>query len=191
MVGSASDGDAGVATVRALQPDIALLDMTMLDNADTVRALREAAPGVRVVALAVPETEPHVLACVEAGIAAYVPREGSLGDLVATVQGVARDEVECSPRIVASLFGRVAALAAERRHEPPPGRLTSREIDVVELIDLGLTNREIAERLCIELPTVKNHVHSILEKLQLHRRGEAAAWARRRGLRPRGRGVTV
>jgi len=126
VVGSASDGDAGVATVRALQPDIALLDMTMLDNADTVRALREAAPGVRVVALAVPETEPHVLACVEAGIAAYVPREGSLGDLVATVQGVARDEVECSPRIVASLFGRVAASAATNRHPAgsPPGRST-------------------------------------------------------------------
>lgn len=191
VVGAASDGDAGVATVRALRPDIALLDMTMLDSADTVRAIRETAPGVRVVALAVPETEPHVLACVEAGIAAYVPREGSLGDLVATVEGVARDEVECHPRIVASLFGRVAALAAERRREPPSGRLTSREIDVIELIDLGLTNREIAERLRIELPTVKNHVHSILEKLQLRRRAEAAAWARRRGLRSRDHGIKV
>jgi DNA-binding NarL/FixJ family response regulator len=188
VTGTAADGEVGVATVRALRPDIALLDMAMLDSARTVRAIRETAPGVKVVALAVPETEPHVLACAEAGIAAYVPREGSLDDLVATVRGVVKDEVTCPPRIVAGLFQRVATLAAERRQEPSVARLTSREIDVIKLIDLGLTNREIAERLCIELPTVKNHVHSILEKLNLRRRAEAAAWARR-GLRRHGEGV--
>jgi two-component system, NarL family, nitrate/nitrite response regulator NarL len=181
--GTAADSDAGVAWVTALRPDIALLDMAMLDSAATVRRLAESAPEVKVVALAVPETEPHVLACAEAGIAGYVPRDGSLADLVHTLKSVARGEVVCSPRIAASLLRRVASLAADRRPRPGIRPLTGRELEIVELIDQGSTNKEIAELLSIEVSTVKNHVHNILDKLHLRRRTEVAAWLR--GQRPR------
>jgi DNA-binding NarL/FixJ family response regulator len=180
VVGTAADGEVALDCVGRLRPDVALLDMAMLGSTATMRALAATAPEVKVVALGVPEVEPHILACAEAGVAAYVPREGSLDDLVVTLKGVAVGEVLCSPHIVASLFRRVATLALERRSEQATRRLTARETEILELVDEGLTNKEIGRRLCIELPTVKNHMHNILEKLQLGSRSEAAAWMRRR-----------
>jgi two-component system nitrate/nitrite response regulator NarL len=180
VVGTAADGEVALDCVGRLRPDVALLDMAMLGSTATMRALAATAPEVKVVALGVPEVEPHILACAEAGVAAYVPREGSLDDLVVTLKGVAVGEVLCSPHIVASLFRRLATLALERPSEEATRRLTVRETEILKLVDEGLTNKEIGRRLCIELPTVKNHIHNILEKLQLGSRSEAAAWMRRR-----------
>ena len=182
VLGTAANGEVALDCVGRLRPDVALLDMAMLGGIATMRALAAAAPEVKVVALGVPEVEPHVLACAEAGVAAYVPREGSLDDLVTTLKAVAVGEVLCSPRIVAGLFRRVATLALERRAERATRGLTARETEILKLVDEGLTNKEIGRRLCIELPTVKNHMHNILEKLQLGSRGEAAAWMRRRAV---------
>ncbi len=85
------------------------------------------------------------------------------------------EKILCSPRITASLLRRVGALAAELRGPSPNASLTAREVEVAELLDQGLSNKEIGQRLNIAVPTVKNHVHSILEKLHVHRRAEAAA----------------
>jgi DNA-binding NarL/FixJ family response regulator len=134
--------------------------------------------GANVVALAVPDLEADVLTCAEAGVSAYVTREQPISALTETILGVARGEAICSARMAATLLRRIATLAVERRPEPPDRRLTERELDVVGLIDQGLSNKLIAGRLCIEVSTVKNHVHSILEKLQVNRRGEAAARVR-------------
>ena len=100
-----------------------------------------------------------------------------MDDLVAVVESVARGECLLSPDIAAKLFRRVATLAREPRLEPIQETLTARELDVLRLIDEGLSNKEIATALSIELPTVKNHVHSILEKLDVRRRTAAAARA--------------
>jgi two-component system nitrate/nitrite response regulator NarL len=176
VVATAADGRAAVDCVRRALPDVAVLDMAMLDSATTVRALVDVSPAVRVLAVAVPETERHVLACVEAGVVGYVPRDGSLDDLTAALQRVVRGEVVCSPKIAASLLRRVAELAARPR--PSAERLTAREVEILDLIGRGFSNKEIAGRLCIELSTVKNHVHNILRKLQVRRRIDAAAWGR-------------
>jgi two-component system, NarL family, nitrate/nitrite response regulator NarL len=80
--------------------------------------------------------------------------------------------------VAAGLARRVAPLAGAPRPEPPQ-RLTARERQVLDLLSEGLSNKEIGEQLCIELPTVKNHVHNVLEKLQVRRRAEAIAVARR------------
>jgi DNA-binding NarL/FixJ family response regulator len=178
VVGTATGDTEGVACVRETHPDVALVDMAMLDSAGIVRSLTTLTPDVKVIALAVPETDSHVLACAEAGIAGYVPREGSLDDLVAALHGVARGEAFCSPRIAASLLRRIAVLTGQRPPATATGRLTPRELEILDLIDRRLTNREIANRLCIELATVKNHVHNILEKLQIRGRNDAAAWMR-------------
>jgi two-component system nitrate/nitrite response regulator NarL len=97
------------------------------------------------------------------------------------VRSVTRGETLCSPRIAATLFRRVAALAADRRvgDERTLRRLTRRERQIVDLIADGLSNKEIAHRLQIEFATVKNHVHNILEKLQVTRRADAVAALRR------------
>jgi two-component system nitrate/nitrite response regulator NarL len=111
-----------------------------------------------------------------------VTPDGSLDDLASAVASVRRGEVLCSPGMAAGLFRRVAALARERGLDPIEEKLTARELEVLRLIEEGRSNKEIASLLSIEVPTVKNHVHRILEKLHVHRRSEAAARARRHGL---------
>jgi DNA-binding NarL/FixJ family response regulator len=177
VVGTAADCDEGLASVRDLRPDVVLVDMAMPESIPAVREIAAADRSAKVVALAVPEVERDVIDCAEAGVAGYVTREGSLADVVAAIDSAARDEALCSPRMAATLLRRIAVLAAE--HTPVPGAvLTRRELEIVGLIDAGLSNKEIAQRLCIEVATVKNHVHNILEKLHVHRRAEAAARAR-------------
>jgi len=121
-----------------------------------------------------------VIACAEAGVSGYVTREASLDELTGVVESVARGESPCSPRISALLLRRVAETAGRRTETDAARRLTRREAEIVGLIDEGLSNKQIAGRLSIELATVKNHVHSILEKLQVERRAEAAARVRSR-----------
>jgi two-component system, NarL family, nitrate/nitrite response regulator NarL len=174
-VGTAEDGRNGLAGVSRFRPHIVLLDMSLLDSLETARAMARGTPSAKVVALAVPETQAHVLACAEAGIAGYVPREGSLHDLVTTLRHVVRGEAVCSPHIAAGLLRRVAALS-ERAAPRPIARLTEREREIVDLVAMGMANREIANQLGIELCTVKNHVHNILEKLGVRHRNEVAAF---------------
>jgi two-component system nitrate/nitrite response regulator NarL len=168
---------AGVSDARTPRPDVVLVDMAMPDAIPTLRRLAAVFPDVSAVALGLPETEANVLACAEAGVAGYVPTEGSAEELVDTLGHVVRGEALCSPNVVGSLFRRVANLAVDRRPAATAGRLTARERQIMELVDRGLTNREIADRLGIELSTVKNHVHNTLDKLQVRRRGQAAALA--------------
>jgi len=153
-----------------------LLDLSMPGAAATARAFREAAPEAGIVGIAVAEADdPAVVACAEEGVAGYVPRGASLDELLATVGRVEAGEAPAAPWIVAAAFRRLAELSAERRGRYPGARLTPREQEVAGLLECGLSNSDIAKQLCIELPTVKNHVHNILRKLQVRRRGEAVA----------------
>jgi len=178
LVGTAASRRDALELIEDLAPDVVVLDTSMPGSIETIRAIGAARPGTRVVAIAVPEREEEVLACAEAGVAGYVTRDASILELVDVVECAARDEAICSPRFTASLLRRVAALAAEQAPASGVRRLTSREREIVRLIDEGLSNKQIAGALHIELPTVKNHVHNILEKLQVQRRSEAAARVR-------------
>lgn len=182
VVGVAADVEEALAVLGRVEADVLLLDTRMPEGADALRALAAAAPQVKLVALAVPDVDGEVIAFAEAGASAYVTLDGSMDDLASVVQSVERGEVLCSPGMAAGLFRRVAALSRERQLDPIEEKLTTRELDVLRLIEEGLANKEIATALSIELPTVKNHVHRILEKLNVHRRTEAAARARRQGL---------
>jgi two-component system, NarL family, nitrate/nitrite response regulator NarL len=159
-------------------PDVIVLDMVMPTSPVLARALVTAAPDVMVVALGVPDSETHVLACAELGIAGYVSREGGVEDLVTVVRRVAGGEAIYPPRIIAALLQRLVNHPPDHDAQPTLDRLTSREFEIVELVDRGLTNKEIATHLCLELATVKNHVHHVLAKLHLRRRGDAARWLR-------------
>jgi DNA-binding NarL/FixJ family response regulator len=182
VLDTAAEGMTTIERAVALSPDVILLDMALEDSLQTSRTLSAALPRTAIVALAVPESAGYVLDCAEAGICGYVPREGSLEELLRTVIRAANGEAVCSPPIAGSLFRRVAALAAtgpKASTVPPAPVLTARQTEIVALISDGLSNKQIARELCIEVPTVKNHVHAILEKLGAHTRGEAAATARR------------
>jgi len=181
VVATAATSDGSLAPLLQLGPDVILIDKAMPDSLAAMRRVAVAAPGAKVVSLSVREGEGEgeddrdVLASAEAGAIAYVPREASLEDLVAVIECAVRGEAVCSPRVAGALLRRIAALATDGRSDRVPARLTKREREIMGLIDEGLSNKEIAKRLRIEVATVKNHVHNILEKLQVHRRGEAAA----------------
>jgi DNA-binding NarL/FixJ family response regulator len=163
-----------------LGPDVVLLDVANPDALREVKRVHAGFAGAPIVALGVLKHDGDVIACAEAGIAGYVFRDASLEDLVASVESAARGELRCSPMVAATILRRVATLAARQRvAPPPPHRVTRREREILELIELGLSNKQIAARLVIEIATVKNHIHNILEKLRVRTRSEAAATLRR------------
>jgi two-component system, NarL family, nitrate/nitrite response regulator NarL len=174
IVGTVAGSDLTLACLARFGPDVVLLDMALSGCLGLPAALRSEPP-VRFVAFAVSDADDGVLACAEAGFAGYVGRDGSAEDLVLTIEGALRGEVLCPPQISGALFRRLAALADSQAHDPSISALTHREFEIIELVDQGHSNKEIARRLRIGPATVKNHVHKILEKLHVHRRAEAAA----------------
>jgi two-component system, NarL family, nitrate/nitrite response regulator NarL len=181
VVGSAAGVADGLHQIGSLRPDVIVVDASMATSTQTLREFGRAAPSSRLLALSVDGSDVEVLATAEAGVAGFVTRDQSVEDLVQAVRATARGEMLCSPRHAAVLLKRVAALAAQLDHSTPAdASLTAREHDILALLGEGRSNKEIASELVIEISTVKNHVHSILRKLQVQRRGEAAAMARRR-----------
>ncbi len=175
VVGTAADVHAAVREAAEHSPDVALVDMVMPQGIEAVRGIAAMAPTVNVVALGIRETEGDLLACAEAGVAGYVARAASVQDLVKTLEGVGRGELLCSAQAAAALWRRVAALAAAGGARHDASALTPREREIGRLLEAGLSNKDIASRLGIEVATVKNHVHNLLEKLEVHRRGQAVA----------------
>jgi DNA-binding NarL/FixJ family response regulator len=175
VVGAAVSDDAPSAELADLNPDVVLVDVGACDGLETVQSVVECVPDAKVVALALPESENDVIACAEAGASGYVPREGTIADVESVIQSVARGEARFPPKMTAGLLRRLADLAAGRESVADGVHLTSRETEIVELIDQGLSNKEIAQRLSIAVSTVKNHVHNILDKLHVERRSEAVA----------------
>lgn len=174
VVGSANP-TAALTHVGALHPDVILLDVGPPGGLDMPPIFRQALPDVKVVAIAVNDVEQDVFACAEARVSGFVSRNGSIQDLVEAVHCAVRNEVVCSPRIAALLLGRVATMRSEQIGERSNWVLTRREDEIVLLMTQGLSNKEIARQLRIQNATVKNHIHSILGKLQVRRRGEVAA----------------
>jgi two-component system nitrate/nitrite response regulator NarL len=179
VVGAVGDIAPGSELVRQLRPEITLVDIGPPETIERLPELVNVVSATKILALGVPERPADVVACAEAGLDGYVPREASLDDLVERLQAADRGEVKCPEAIVGSLFSRIAALADEQRPSSVLHRLTGREREIVDLIERGLSNKQIALELGIELSTVKNHVHRIFEKLDVQRRTEAAALVRR------------
>jgi two-component system, NarL family, nitrate/nitrite response regulator NarL len=154
---------------------VVVMDQQLPAGLQTLEALVESQPRCRVIALAAPDDESEWLAWIETGASGFVPRSASLAELHSAVMAVACGELLCSPRWAARLAQRLQVFS-RRSIASTTLVLTRREREIVVLIDQGLSNKEIAARLLIELSTVKNHVRHIFEKLKVHRRTEAAAW---------------
>jgi DNA-binding NarL/FixJ family response regulator len=173
LSGSVASAPEAVEQTLRLEPDIALLDMAMSGAFSAAKELARLGSRSKIVALGMPEDETQVLSCAQVGIAGYVTRDGSVEDVLVAMKAAARGEVHCSPKIAGSLFRRVAALSTGHSRRAASGVLTAREAQILKLLQAGLSNKMISRNLGIELPTVKNHVHSILVKLGIHRRAEA------------------
>jgi DNA-binding NarL/FixJ family response regulator len=182
-VASAHEAEALLASEHG--DDVVLIDQPLAAGLRTLEGILQVAPECKVIALASPEDEGEWLAWIEAGASGFVPRSASLAELRAVVDAAARGELLCSPRWAARLAQRLRGFS---RHSSPDTSfvLTRREREIVTLIDQGLSNKEIAVRLVIELSTVKNHIRHIFEKLKVRRRAEAAACLGGRMRRPEG-----
>jgi two-component system, NarL family, nitrate/nitrite response regulator NarL len=179
MLGVEDLSRVAVVRVIGLRPDAIILDIGAVESLAIARLLGISLPMAKVVAFAVSEIDHLLIACAEAGIAGYVGRDGSEEDLVAAVECALRGELYCSKRIAGVLSRHVAILSAQSSRPDQHTCLTPREHQVLNLVGEGMSNKEIGRALRIGDATVKNHVHNILEKLQVHRRGEAAATFRR------------
>jgi two-component system nitrate/nitrite response regulator NarL len=175
VVGVAESVGDGLGRLVALQPQLVLVDEPATRATEVVAAVRRAAAQARVVVVAVADDDQDVIAWAEAGVSGYVTRDESLNTLVAVIRAVGRGEFLCSPRLAATLLRQVTKSAARPYAGRLDQRLTAREHEVLAFVEHGLSNKQIAHRLAIALPTVKNHVHNILGKLGARGRCEAIA----------------
>jgi DNA-binding NarL/FixJ family response regulator len=164
--------DVDVVLVSTRLPDQGAIKLT--------GAITELKPATKVLALGLAEDKKLVLRYVEAGATGYVLKDDSLEDLIETVRAAQDGKVFISPEIAAAIMERLSYLARifsdVENNIANTTTLTSREQEVLELIGAGLTNQKISEQLVIEVGTVKNHVHNILDKLNVSSRDEAAAY---------------
>ena len=175
VVGQASDGAEGVALARRLDPDVVLMDLRM-PRMDGVSAISELArDGLRahVLVLTTYDGDADVLPAIEAGATGYLLKDAPRSELYRAVEAAARGESVLSPPVASRV------LRAARSDEP---RLSARELEVLELVARGSTNREAAERLFISEATVKTHLLHVYAKLGVPDRASAVAAAFDRGL---------
>ena len=176
---SASIAEA-VLDAHRLRPHIGLLELPVDARLSAARAITTASPSTRMVALLEPNEEIDVVTSAGAGIMGWQSLDGHIDELVTVLERVERGEFVCTPFNAGQLARRLALLsngpaASSRALTPEVDQLTRREREVVCMLERGLSNKEIARALSIELPTVKNHVHSILQKLDVSTRGAAVA----------------
>jgi two-component system nitrate/nitrite response regulator NarL len=176
VVGVAGEAAEAVAMARGLEPDIVLAESALAREVSFVRGILQVAARAKVLAFAVSDAEDEILDCAEAGAHGYVLQQASLAELIDTLHAVMRGELPCEPRIAAKAFDRISRLAAGKRRQAAPAvELPRRQGQILSLIEQGYSNKEIARTLNLAPSTVKNHVHSILVRMGVARRAQAAA----------------
>lgn len=181
LVGEATDGVEAVRKARSLQPDVILLDLVM-PNQDGIEAIGEIKaedPDARILVVTGFAEDDEVLAAIRAGAQGYLLKDSSTQTLLQAINDVNRGESSLHPAVASKL---IQELNRPSRLPPAEEPLTEREAEVLSLVARGLANQEIAERLVIGERTVRNHMSSILGKLHLANRTQAALYALREGL---------
>jgi two-component system NarL family response regulator len=175
--------ESALAVLQQQQVDVAVVSIGLPDGGarDLIRAIVDRTPRTKVLALGLAEdNRQDVLHYIEAGAAGYILKDSSLQEFLDVIRLAQRGEARVSTGMAGAMIERLSSLArmfvaAETRLSGDI-RLTSRELEVLQCIGQGLTNQEIAAHLVVEVGTVKNHVHNILEKLSVSNRNEAASY---------------
>lgn len=183
VVGECADGPSAIQAVRTLQPTVVLLDLFLpgQDGISVLGQLKQDRPATEVLMLTSSQDDQHLLAAIRAGALAYLPKTAGVDQVVTAVRSAARGESVLEPRIAARLVREVRQATVRRR---PLDQLSPRELEVLAALARGRTNRQIARTLQIGEETVKAHVSSILAKLQLADRTQAAIFGLQQRLVP-------
>jgi two-component system nitrate/nitrite response regulator NarL len=185
VAGAVAGLDEALSISRVCCVQIILIDAALPDGLIAARQFRDLGSTAHIVALALAETEDDVIAWAEAGASGYIPRSVALCDFVRFLQEVMRGQQACSTQVAASLLRWVSRASREIKASSDAATstgLTAREEQVVALICAGLSNKEISRRLNIGVATTKSHIHNLLGKLALQRRGQVPLWSRTRPL---------
>jgi len=186
VVAEAEDGEDAVEKAVEHVPDVVLMDVRMpgVDGIEATRRIAEKVPTAKILMLTVSDEEEDLYEAIKAGATGYLLKEVSIEEVAPAARAVVAGQSLISPSMASKLLGEFSNLAkrAEERSSVPTPRLTDRELEVLRLVALGKSNREIAGDLFISENTVKNHVRNILEKLHLHTRMEAVMYAVREKL---------
>lgn len=173
--------DAETALSNA-EIDLVLISTNLPDGGslELTENIRRDFPDTKVVVLGLADTEVVIMTYIEAGASGYVLKDASVGRLLLNIRAACDGEALVSPQVAAALMERVALLTQQLTElgVDPSGyeELTPREKEVLDLISVGQSNQEIAEALTVEIGTIKNHVHSILDKLNVSSRKDAASY---------------
>ena len=181
VLGEAADGSEAVRLAQALQPDVILMDLRMprMDGLTAITELARRGIPARVLVLTTYDTDSHVLPAIEAGATGYLLKDAPRDDLLRAVRAAAHGEAVLSPSVAARLMNQFRSPGPGA---PAPGPLSQRELEVLELVAAGSTNREAAARLFISEATIKSHLLNIYGKLGVSDRAAAVAVAYNRGL---------
>lgn len=181
VAGEAGDGTTALAGIRRLRPDVVLLDLFMpgMDGLAVLAALREEKISAAVLVLTSSQDDEHLVRAVKAGALSYLPKTAGVDQVVESVRAAARGESVLQPAATTRLLQEL-----RRGTTDPLRQLTPRETDVLKALAQGRSNREIAKTLSVTEETVKSHVSSILAKLQLADRTQAAIFALQHHLVP-------
>ncbi len=184
-VADAANGAAALRRLPGMQPDVVLMDVNMpgISGIDATREIATQSPGTAVIMLTVAQDDARVLEAVMAGASGYLLKDTRLEDIVAGIRAAAAGETVLASRIAGGLVAHVRT-GERRKQETRPGgeALSEREREVLALLAAGHDNKEIGKRLFVGQSTVKTHVSSILEKLGVDNRVQAAVYAIRHGL---------
>ena len=183
VVGECPDGESAIAAVRTLAPTVVLLDLFMpgTSGLDVLTRIKQDRPATEVLMLTSSTDDEHLLAALRAGALAYLRKTAGVEQIVGSVRAAARGESVLDPRIAARLVREVRTSAARRA---PLDLLSPREREVLTVLARGRSNRQIAKELAITEETVKAHVSSILAKLHLADRTQAAIFGLQQRLVP-------
>lgn len=178
VVAEAANGQQAVAHAKRLRPDVILMDLVMpiMDGVEATHRILQEWPEARVLVLTTFAADDRVIPAIKAGVLGYLLKDSTPDQLLQAVHQVARGEPSLPPTIARKLMNQIS-----HRAEPSVDGLSERELEVLQLVVEGLSNREIAERLVISEPTVRAHMTSILSKLHLNTRTQAALYAVRAG----------
>jgi DNA-binding NarL/FixJ family response regulator len=185
IVGEAANGEDALRLVEEKHPNVVIMDLNMpgIGGIEATRQITTVAPLANVVMLTVSSAAPDITDAVLAGACGYLLKSATTQEIVSGIAAAARGDALLSPSVAAKLLERVREQPARQSvPDPASASLTDREIEVLRLLSSGMDNAEIGRTLFISPSTVKNHISSILLKLQIENRIQAAVYAVRSGL---------